>query len=64
MLMQLFRAHNKALEELVGEAAATGTLTNFKTSYNHTLSFLKAEYGAEDINILSLDLEFIKRLYH
>jgi hypothetical protein len=64
MLMQLFSAHNRALEELVGDGAAPGTLTNFKASYNHTLNFLKAEYGTEDINILSLDLECIKRLYH
>ncbi|WP_419699014.1 tyrosine-type recombinase/integrase [Mucilaginibacter sp. NFX135] len=50
--------------EMIGKGVAKGTWTNFNTSYRHTAAFLKSEYQADDINILSLDLEFIKKLYH
>jgi len=64
MLMVLFKAHNKGLEELIGKGVAKGTHTNFETSYKHVTRFLKSQYKIDDINILSLDLEFIKKLYH
>jgi integrase len=63
-LMTLFKAHNNGLEELIGKGVAKGTHTNFDTTYKHTEKFLKTVYKTEDINILSLDLEFIKKLYH
>ncbi|MFD2872056.1 site-specific integrase [Mucilaginibacter ximonensis] len=64
MLMALFKDHNKGLEELIGKGVAKGTHTNFETSYKHTARFLKTNYKIDDINILSLNLEFIKKLYH
>jgi len=64
MLMALFEKHNKELEEMIGKGVARGTWSNFNTSYKHTLKFLTSHYGVADINILALDLEFIKRLYH
>jgi integrase len=63
-LMTLFKEHNNALEKLIGKGAAKGTWTNFDTSYKHVSKFLKTEYGVDDINILSLDLEFVKKLYN
>jgi integrase len=62
-LLSLFQQHNNDLEAMLGKGVAKGTLTNFKTSYKHTTDFLKSQYKADDINILSLDLEFIKKLY-
>ena len=64
MLMELFKSHNDDLKAMIGKGVAKGTHTNFNTSYNHVLAFLKKEYKVSDINILSLDLEFIKKLYH
>lgn len=64
MLLALFQKHNNELEELVGKGVEEGTVTNFKTSYKHTARFLKSVYKMDDMNILSLDLEFIKKLYH
>jgi len=64
LLMALFEKHNKELEELIGKGVARGTWSNFNTSYRHTLKFLTTQYRVADINILALDLEFIKRLYH
>ena len=63
MLMILFFKHNEGLEKMIGRGVAKGTWTNFNTSYKHTLKFLKTEYSCSDINILSLDLDFIRRLY-
>jgi integrase len=64
LLLTLFQKHNNELEELIGKGVGEGTVTNFKTSYKHTARFLKSVYKMNDINILSLDLEFIKKLYH
>jgi len=62
-LMELFKVHNDDLKARIGKGVAKGTWTNFDTSYKHVLKFLKTEYGVEDINVLSLNLEFIKKLY-
>lgn len=64
MLMVLFKLHNKGLEAMIGKGVAKGTHTNFETSYSHVSKFLKSQYKVDDINILSLDLEFIKKLYN
>lgn len=64
MLLALFKKHNSGLEEMIGKGVARGTYTNFETSYKHTTTFLKTNYKLDDINILSLDLEFIKKFYH
>ncbi|MBK0379199.1 site-specific integrase [Mucilaginibacter segetis] len=64
MLLSLFKAHNEGLKELIGKSVAKGTHTNFDTSYKHIVNFLRKEYKMDDINILSLDLMFIKKLYH
>ncbi len=64
MLLTLFKTHNQQLEGMVGNGVAKGTHTNFETAYKHVANFLKAEYKVDDINILSLDLEFIKKFYH
>lgn len=64
MLLTLFKAHNKGLEDMIGKGVAKGTHTNFETSYTHVSKFLKSQYKVDDINILSLDLEFIKKLYN
>jgi integrase len=63
-LLVLFKSHNDDMEAMIGKGVAKGTWTTFNTSYKHVAAFLKSEYQVEDINILSLDLEFIKKLYH
>lgn len=49
---------------MIGKGIAKGTWATFDTSYTHVSNFLFAEYKVDDINILSLDPEFIKKLYH
>jgi site-specific recombinase XerD len=63
-LLALFKKHNDDMEEMISKGVAKGTWTTFNTSYKHTSFFLKSEYKADDVNILSLDLQFIRKLYH
>ncbi|NCD69084.1 site-specific integrase [Mucilaginibacter agri] len=63
-LMAMFKEHNDAMKKMIGKGVAKGTWTNFNTSYRHSLDFLKANYQTDEINILSLNLEFVKRLYN
>nr|WP_262909247.1 site-specific integrase [Mucilaginibacter roseus] len=61
--MSLFKGHNDDLKAMIGKGVAKRTWTNFNTSYRHVSEFLYAEYKVKEINILSLDLEFIKKFY-
>ncbi|GAA4915278.1 site-specific integrase [Mucilaginibacter defluvii] len=63
-LMALFKKHNEELEKLIGKGVAKGTWTNFNTSYRHLGTFLNKEYGTDEINIISLNLEFVKKFYN
>jgi integrase len=63
-LMVLFKKHNDDMKQMIGKGVGKGTWTTFNTAYKHVTNFLKLIYHADDINILSLDLEFIKQLYH
>ncbi|WP_158995131.1 phage integrase SAM-like domain-containing protein [Mucilaginibacter sp. L196] len=63
-LLALFDGHNKELKKMIGKGVASGTHTNFDTSYKHTMKFISTEYKMNDINFRSLDLEFIKKLYN
>ncbi len=59
MLMEIFKRHNEEMTALVGREFAPGTLERYKTSYKHTLSFLKSRYKVSDISITQLNHEFI-----
>lgn len=63
-LMMLFREHNDGLKKMIGKGVAKGTWTNFNTTYNHVAVFLRIEYRTDEINILSLNLDFVKKLYN
>lgn len=63
MLLALFEAHNEDLKKMIGKGVAKGTYTNFMSSYKHTSMFIKSKYKADDLNIRSLDLAFVKNLY-
>lgn len=63
-LLKLFKEHNLELREIVGNGVAKGTIINFEVTYKHVAIFIHQKYQLEDINILSLDLKFVKSLYH
>lgn len=49
---------------MIGEGISKATLTNYNTTYNHVSNYLKLHYPINsDVNLLSLDLIFVKKLY-
>ncbi len=63
-LMSLFKAHNDDMKAMIGKGVAKGTWTNFNITYRHVELFLQTQYHIKEINIVSLDLDFVKRLYN
>ncbi|WP_121354100.1 site-specific integrase [Flavisolibacter nicotianae] len=59
MLMEEFHYHNEQVKSLIGKEYAPATLTRFKTTLEHTKSFMQWKYGLTDIEIGSIDFEFI-----
>lgn len=58
-ILEVFQDHNKKLEQLVGSDYALGTLTRYKTTYDHTKTFILWKYKTSDVDILKLDYDFI-----
>jgi site-specific recombinase XerD len=61
MLMKIFQQHNDEVKNLVGKDFAPGTLERYKTSYDHTKSFMEWKYGVSDMDIKKLDFEFVSQ---
>lgn len=59
MILELFQHHNDQLKALVGIDYAAGTAQRYKTSLDHTRSFIESKYGVADLDIKKLDYEFI-----
>ena len=59
MLLEIFQQHNDQLKELIGKDFTAATLERYKTSLEHTRSFLRWKYNLLDIDIKKLDFEFI-----
>ena len=59
MILDVFRYHNEQMAALVNSDFSPATLERYKTSLEHTRSFIKWKYGVEDIEIIKLDFEFV-----
>ncbi|MEB2776481.1 site-specific integrase [Algoriphagus sp. D3-2-R+10] len=59
MILEIFREHNEQVEALLGKEFAPGTLQRYRTSLDHTRSFIQWKYGSDDMDIQLLDYEFI-----
>jgi site-specific recombinase XerD len=59
MILEVFQHHNDQVEQLVGSEFSAGTLERYKTSLEHTRSFLKWKYNVPDMDILKMNYEFI-----
>jgi hypothetical protein len=57
--MEVFGEHNAQMKALVGNEFAPGTLQRYKTSLQHTQSFIRWKYGVEDLELHKLDFEFV-----
>lgn len=59
MIIELFEEHNNKLAQLIGSEYAPGTLIRYKTSLEHTKSFILKKFMVEDLDINKLNYEFI-----
>jgi site-specific recombinase XerD len=58
MILEIFKYHNDQMASLLNSEYAPGTLERYKTSLEHTRSFIKWKYGVEDFEINQLNFEF------
>jgi hypothetical protein len=59
MVMEIFQEHNNQVAALVGHDFAAGTLERYKTSLQHTRSFIQWKFNLPDIDVKKLNYEFI-----
>lgn len=58
MILEIFQQHNEQMAALVGKDFAPGTMERYKTSLEHTRTFIKWKFGTEDLPISKLSFEF------
>lgn len=59
LILKAFEDHNKQFASLVPHQYSKGTLDLFKRTLDHTRNFIRWKYNVEDLDIRSLDYEFI-----
>ncbi|MGM9478006.1 site-specific integrase [Pedobacter sp. GSP4] len=59
MVLEVFTAHNKRMEELRDIDYAGRTIQRYVTTLNHTRAFIRWKFGAEDVALRMLDYDFI-----
>ena len=63
-LVELFLEHNKKCRELVGKDIAPATLTRYETTIMHIKCFIHAKYQQQEMQLQSINHEFIKNFEH
>ena len=58
-LLEVFKHHNDQMFSLIGTDCSKATYGKYKTTYDHTVAFLKWKYLAQDIEITKLSYGFI-----
>lgn len=61
MIIAIFQQHNDQMKSLVGKDFSPATLERYKTSLEHTRSFMKWKYDVCDIDIRRMDFEFVSQ---
>ena len=61
MTMQIFQQHNDEVKSLIGKDYSAATLERYKTSFDHTKSFMQWKYKTNDMDIKKLDYEFVSQ---
>ncbi|WP_138724797.1 site-specific integrase [Pedobacter ureilyticus] len=57
-LLDAVSEHNEKMEALVGKDYVRGTLNRYKVLYNHLQTFIKMQYGADDVEVGKVDVSF------
>jgi site-specific recombinase XerD len=64
-ILKLFQAHNEQMAKLVEKKEfAPGTQEMYEVAYRHAKEFIKGRYKVEDLNIRSLDFDFVESFYN
>jgi len=61
MILAIFQQHNDQMKSLIGKDFSAATLERYKTSLQHTQSFIQWKFGVGDINLSQLDYEFVSQ---
>ena len=59
MILDVFKHHNEQMKALVNTEFSPATLERYKTSLEHTRSFIQWKYNKEDLEITKLDFDFV-----
>lgn len=60
MLLEIFKKHNEEIHELIGKDYAYKTFQKYRTTFGHTQEFIKWKYEVADLEIKTLNYEFVK----
>lgn len=58
MLLDAVSEHNEKMEALVGKDYVRGTLNRYKVLFNHLQTFIKMQYGSDDLELEKVDISF------
>ncbi|RYE29228.1 MAG: site-specific integrase [Sphingobacteriales bacterium] len=58
-LVQVFRQHNDQLKSLIGKDNSKATYTKYRTTLDHTISFLQWKFKRSDFEITAINYSFI-----
>lgn len=58
-LIEVFRNHNQQLESLIGKDNSKATFTKYRTTLDHTVSFMQWKFQRSDIEISCITYSFI-----
>ena len=58
-LLQVFREQNDQLRSLIGKDNSKATYTKYRTTLDHTISFLQWKFKRSDLEISSINYSFI-----
>jgi integrase len=58
-LVAVFKNHNEQLKALIGKGVSKATFTKYRTTLDHSISFLQWKFGRSDIELSSLTYQFI-----
>ncbi len=58
-LVDIFKEHNRQVEQLLHSDYSPGTLERYKTALTHVQSFMKWKFNVDDIDIRKLSYQFV-----
>lgn len=58
-ILEVFHTHNEQLKELIGIDCSKATYGKYRTTYDHTASFIKWKYQLNDYEVSKLNYDFL-----